>query len=249
MEHIYKNPLEEKPKKVLIATPTYDGKIDVWYANSLVDSIRIGTSKGIYLHPVWLSYDALIQRARNDLIGLAVNGEYDALIFIDADIEFQPQWIFNLLDCQESVVGGTYRKKSDAEETYTVKAMLNSDGSPNLHLQKNGLIEVQGMGTGFVKISRDALLAIWNASEPYNDEQRGSGRMVCSVGVLDGTLMSEDIMLFKKLSDLGFKIWLDPKMTCKHIMGSKKFEGDFSTYASNIMKTNNNKLSIQHFSV
>jgi hypothetical protein len=37
--------------KVLIATPAYDGRLDVWYTTSLVNSVRIAQENGIFLHP------------------------------------------------------------------------------------------------------------------------------------------------------------------------------------------------------
>ena len=81
---------EVQPRKVLIATPAYDGRLDVWYTNALVNTIRVAQANNIYVHPVFMSYDALIQRARNDLFALAVEGEYDDMIFIDSDMEWHP---------------------------------------------------------------------------------------------------------------------------------------------------------------
>ena len=212
--------------KVLIATPAHDGRLDVWYTTSLVNSIRIAQDKGIFLHPVFMSYDALVQRARNDLFRLAVEGEYDHMIFIDADLEWNPMWIMELLERPEDVVGGTYRKKTDEAEMYVAK-------TKNLDVE-NGLIKVDGLGTGFVKLSKTAVAALWEASQPYQNEGRES-RMVCNVQVVDGQLMSEDVMLFKKLGELGFDVWLAPHMTCCHI-GTKKFYGDFVDFANRLRK-------------
>lgn len=219
---------ERKPKmrRVLIATPAYDGRLDVWYTDSLVNSVRLAQDKGIFLHPVYLSYDALIQRARNDLIRLAVEENYDDMIWIDSDLQWDPQWILDLLDRPEDVVGGTYRKKTDDEEMYTIKTRDLTPG-------KNGLVKLEGIGTGFVKMSRKAVKALWDASPEYFNEGRTS-RMVCDVQIIDGQLVSEDNILCKKLIDLGFDIWLDPKMTCVHI-GTKKFYGNIQSYMDRLM--------------
>jgi hypothetical protein len=40
-------------------------------------------------------------------------------------------------------------------------------------------------------------------------------------------------MVMKKLADLGYDIWLDPKMTCCHI-GTKKFYGNFEDFANRL---------------
>jgi hypothetical protein len=219
-------------RKVLIATPAYDGRLDVWYTTSLVNAVRVAQANDIYLHPVFMSYDALIQRARNDLFRLAVEGEYDDMIFIDSDIEFDPMWIMELLSYKEDivdaydVVGGTYRKKTDSAELYAVK-------TENLVPSENGLIEVKCLGTGFVKLSRKAFMALWGSSEKYQNEGR-EGRMVCDVKVIDGELVSEDNVMFIKLRQLGFKVWLASHMTCVHV-GTKKFYGNFDDFVKRLM--------------
>ncbi len=212
---------EPKIRKVLIATPAYDGRLDVWYTNALVNTIRVAQANGIYVHPVFMSYDALIQRARNDLFALAVEGEYDDMIFIDSDMEWHPMWIMELLERKEDVVGGTARKKTDEAEIYVAK-------TKDLTVHENGLIKCDGLGTGFVKLSREAFTALWEISPEYTNEGK-TRRMICDVQVVDGQLYSEDTVLFKKLNDLGFDCWLDPKMTCAHI-GTKKFYGDMAGF-------------------
>ena len=208
--------------KVLIATPAYDGRLDVWYTNSLVNSVRVAQEQGIFLHPVFMSYDALVQRARNDLFRLAL--EYDAVIWIDSDLEWNPMWIMELLGSDKDVIGGTYRKKTDDAELYTVK-------TNNLE-SKDGLIKVDGLGMGFVKMSKKAVQALWDASQPYQNEGR-EGRMICDIQIVDGQLVSEDNVVTRKLADLGFDIWLDPRMTCCHI-GTKKFYGNFEDFAKRL---------------
>jgi glycosyltransferase involved in cell wall biosynthesis len=208
-------------RKVLIATPAYDGRLDVWYTNSLVNTIRLSQSHDIFVHPVFMSYDALIQRARNDLFALAVDNEYDDMIFIDSDMEWNPMWILDMINRPEDVVGGTARKKTDDAEIYVVK-------TSDLSVHENGLIKCDGLGTGFVKLSRKAFMALWESSPEYRNEGKVR-RMVCDVQIVDGELYSEDTVMFKKLNDLGFDCWLNPKMTCTHI-GTKKFAGSFEAY-------------------
>ena len=207
--------------KVLIATPAHDGKLDVWYTTSLVNTVRVAQANNVFIHPVFMSYDALVQRARNDLIALAIEGEYDALIFIDADMEWNPLWVMELLARPEDVVGGTARKKTDNAEIYVLK-------TSDLTVHPNGLIKCEGLGTGFVKLSRKALQALWDNSPQYTNEGKVR-RMVCNVEVIDGQLYSEDVSMFRKLNALGFDCWLNPRMTCAHI-GTKKFVGNLQNY-------------------
>lgn len=208
----------------MIGTPCYDGRLDVWYTNSLVNTVKLSKELDVEIIPMWVSFDALIQRARNDTIQLAVETGVDDLVWIDSDIEWQPEWFFKLLNYPQDVVGGTYPKKSDKEE-YVIRQLQNRQPDA-----KTGLIEVDGLGTGFVKMSRNAINYLWDTSPPYKDPKDGKERrMVFNVALTnDGAhgLMSEDIYAFENLKRGGYKIYLDPVMCCNHT-GPKKFVGNF----------------------
>ena len=206
-------------RRVLIGTPAHDGRVDVWYCNSLVNTIKMAQQQGVQIDPVYMSYDSLVQRARNDLVRLALEQRYDDLIFIDSDQEWDPTWIFQLLNHKEPVVGGTVVKKSD-QTLFNVKILK----SP-LQIEANGLIEVESVGTGFLKISREALEAVWNISEEYINEGRKC-RMVFDVKLINGELVSEDNVFCAKWRGLGRQVWIDPTMTCGHV-GVKKYTGNF----------------------
>jgi glycosyltransferase involved in cell wall biosynthesis len=210
-------------RRVLIGTPSYDGRIDVWFANSLIQTVKIAEKKGIFVHAIYTSYDSLIQRARNSLVRLALTGGYDDLFFIDSDAEWDPEWFFKLLDRPEPIIGGALVKKSE-KEGYTVK-LVDKQLKWN---QDKTLIEVDGVGTGFMKISRFALEKLWEISDKYMSEGE-EHRMICDIKVENGDLISEDYILGNKWKSLGYKIWLDPTITLNHI-GTKKFKGNFNKF-------------------
>lgn len=209
-------------RKVLIATPCYDGRTDVWFNHSLNESIKLAARHEVDLCPVYMSYDALIQRARNDLVRLAVESDMQDLIFIDSDQGWEPEWILKLLSYPVDVVGGAVRKKSDAEQ-YNVRAKLPIPMDP-----ATGLLIVEGLGTGFLRLSRKAFMALWNGSQEYRNEGR-TCRMVFDVRIVDGELVSEDNIVSMKLKASGIPVHLDPSMTCDHI-GAKRWTGDFAKW-------------------
>lgn len=210
-------------KKVMIGTPCYDGRLDVWYTNSLCNTIKMSYLKDVEIIPMWISFDALLQRARNDTIDVALQMEVDELIWIDSDIEWQPEWFFKLLDYDVDIVGGTYPKKGDKEE-YVVRQITRRQ------LLDNGLIEVDGLGTGFVKMSKKAMQYLWDTSAKYTDpKDNKERRMIFDVVLQNESLVSEDIHAFNKLTAGGFKVYLDPTITCNHI-GPNKFKGNFEKW-------------------
>lgn len=209
-------------KKVLIGTPAHDGSVDVWYCNSLVYSMLAAAQHDIQLVPVYMAYDSLVQRARNDLVRLALEEDFAALVFIDSDQEWDPTWLVSLLAREEDVVGLPVVKKSDMP-AFNVKVIPGA-----FTPQENGLLEVAGVGTGFLKLSRNALQTVWDASEEYTNEGR-TCRMVFDVKVIDGELVSEDNVFCRKWAAAGGKVYIDPSMTCNHI-GVKKYMGSFQDF-------------------
>lgn len=221
-------------RKVMVATPCYDGRADVWYFNSLFQTAQMSQSLNVNIIPIWLSYDALVQRARNDCMALALEYNCDDIIFIDSDVEWQPEWFFQLLDYPVDVVGGTYRKKTDDSEDYVMKLHnYNIDPDP-----VTGLVRVAGLGTGFLRFSKKAMQSLWDCSVPYNETQQGKNRRwIFEVIVENHNLISEDIWVCRKLQENGFDIWLAPHMTLSHV-GIKKFQGDFQSWlTSSVLHT------------
>jgi len=208
-------------RKVLIATPSHDGKLEASYVNSLLQSIKLCNQLEIELIPLWMCYDSLVQRCRNDLIAIAIEHKFDDILWIDSDIEWNPEWIIKLLQSNKDVIGGTYRKKTDEQEIYLVK-------TDNKKIDKEGLLEVDGLGFGFLKMSKKAFTTLWKKSKSYETDGIKS-KMIFNIDIEKGKFIGEDIVVCNKLKKLGFIIYLDPSMTCNHI-GAKKYVGNFNNW-------------------
>jgi hypothetical protein len=85
-------------KKVLIATPSYDGKLDVYYIDSLLNTLSLAEKNNVEVFPLFICYDSLIQRARNDLFKLAYSNDIDVLFFIDGDVGWNPLDFYKLVN-------------------------------------------------------------------------------------------------------------------------------------------------------
>jgi hypothetical protein len=223
----------QQVRRVLVGTPCYDGRIEVWYANSLMQIIKASRDLGVEIIPIWLSYDALVQRARNDLMGIMIETGCDDIVFIDSDIDFDVGDFYKLLSYPVDVVGGTYRKKGDAE-MYVAKILdLSKSKDPS-----TGLLAVDGLGTGFLRLSKRAVQYLWDNSIPYEEKDQGKvRRWIFDVQIQNGEIISEDILMCQKLKNAGFTIWLDTGITCGHI-GPKRFTGNFDAWFNNIRGEN-----------
>lgn len=228
--------MKNKQIKVLIATPSYDGKLDIYYVDSLLNTLSKSLENNVTVYPFFICYDSLIQRARNDLFKTAYTNDIDVLFFIDGDIGWNPDDFFKLVKSDKDLIGGSYRKKTDEEELYVVKALDKDNSKLNLNIDKDGLLEVAGLGCGFMKISRKAMEALWNVSKPYVSE-KGEAKMVFEVVCENNDLISEDIYMCKKWRDLGNKVYLDTNVTCIHT-GTKTFKGNINTWLKSFQKQN-----------
>jgi hypothetical protein len=223
---------EEQPKmrNVMVAAPSYDGTVSAWHVSSLIESAKIGLTKGINILPIYMSYDALIQRARNDIFQLAIDSKVDDLVFIDCDQDWDPSFLFQLLEHDVPFVGAPVVKKSDVE-MYNVKSL-----KPLVSDEKTGLCEVDSIGTGFLRVRADALLQLWNASPEYKEPHKEvPSRMVFDVQIVDGELWSEDVVFCQKWKKLGGKVMIDPAINPGH-SGFKRWAGNFTEWYNNLPK-------------
>jgi hypothetical protein len=216
------------PRKVLIATPSLDGRVEAEYAVALAETVRLGVQRGIGIHPLIVCRESLLPNVRNDLMSAVRKFDMSDIIWIDSDQEWNPEWVFRLLSHPVDVVGAPVIKRSE-QEAYNVRSI---GGSPQIPVDPaTGLLVIDAVGTGFLRMSRKAVDALWDASVPYTVSGRENEplRWIFDVRPVDGLLISEDTLVCFKLRDLGFKIYLDPTMTCSHI-GPKKWSGDFAKW-------------------
>lgn len=204
----------------MILTPTYDGKLYAEYVNSLVKTIEHGKKYNIDFSYNFLTNESIISHARNILFASHHKYAQDSIIWIDSDIQWNPAWAIELVLSRHDVAGGIYPIKNHENE-YPVK-LLNTD------IQKDGFIEVAGCGMGFLKMSRNACIDLWTASEQYEHNNEGI-KNAFYTEVKDFHLYSEDYVVCERLRNLGYKIMINPEMTCNHI-GKEKYRGDFKSY-------------------
>lgn len=214
-------------RNVLIAAPSYDGKVNVWHATALAETCKIGLMNNINIIPIYMSYDALVQRARNDIFKLAHDSNVTDLIFIDCDVDWMPADLFKLLDHDVSIVAAPVVKKSLTAHTYSVK-------TKNLAPEDSGLISVESAATGFMRIRRDAIEKIWETAPEYCEPHKPEPiRMVFDVKIIDGELWSEDTVFCKTWRDLGGSVYIDPSINCGH-SGENRWVGNFALFMQNI---------------
>jgi len=205
-------------KKVLIATPCLDGKVDAWFVNSLYESTKLGLQNNIMFQPVFLAYESILPMARNELLNLAYQEQYDALVFIDDDEEWDPKALLEIVQSPKEVIAVPVVNKGDNKIEYNIYQV---NKTPDV----DGFLKIGRCGTGFLKLSKKVIKDLWESNQEC--EFRGKIlKSICEYVFVNDLFMGEDITLCEKIKELGYQIWLNPKYTVSHI-GSKKFIGNF----------------------
>lgn len=215
------------PRRVMIGTPSHDGRVEVLYTNALIETIRACAAANIIIEQFFIKDDALLVRMRNDIVKQALLREVDDLVFIDSDMDWTPGQFLKLLSHPVDLVSGTARKKTDTQEVYAVKCNRPID---KMEKDKNGLIEVDGVGCAFTRMTKKCMQKLWKKAKAYNDDNRGGkNKMIFGIEIINGELTGEDIMMSRLWKSCGGKVYLDPEITVGHI-GSKCFVGNFSAW-------------------
>jgi hypothetical protein len=174
---------EIKNKRLFVATPCYGGQCTSAFARSLSDLSAICTHYGIQLRIYMITNESLIPRARNYAADEFLRSGDTHMLFIDADICFNPKDVIHMLALQSSnpeddqydVICAPYPKKTIAWEkikTAVYKGFAEdnpndlekfvgdyvfnpADGKNQIPLGQPA--EILEAGTGFMMIRRNTL--------------------------------------------------------------------------------------------
>jgi len=103
---------ELRKVKLFVATPMYGGMCHGMYAKSALDLQACCAQYGVEVKFSFIFNESLITRARNYLVDEFLRSGFTHLLFIDADIHYDPRDVIALIALKKDVIGGPYPKKS-----------------------------------------------------------------------------------------------------------------------------------------
>lgn len=207
--------------RVLIGTPSHQGTVCCDYSVAMCEVFRKAKDRGHELNLHFNMYQSLVQKARNKIFKKAYVGKFDAMVWIDGDQGFDSDAFFKVLEAPVDVIGIPVRMKTN-DERYNIRPESPLEQKWDA---KKELMVVQAIGTGFLKLSRKAIVALWDRGDPYRSDGE-EWRMICNLEIKNGGLISEDIQICERLQEAGFQIYADIETTCTHF-GTKKFQGSY----------------------
>ena len=142
--------------------------------------------------------------ARNDIHNTYLH-DTDApfLMMLDSDVLPPPNIVDILMAHEKHIVGGWYKNKNLEKGPHPIVYDFYSESDESLQWENRagpgvGLEKVDGMGAGCWLMSRELAEAL--GESPY-DMERGT----------------EDLVLCKKIMDLGYDMWVDWDIPCAHM--------------------------------
>lgn len=220
------NPPGDNPRRVFLAVPSY-GPISGHTAFSLFRAHPALLEAGYAVELGLLLGDCHVDDARNTLVADFLDSGCSDLVFIDSDIGFQNADLLRLLSHDRDVVGGAYPKKSDIEEfpVWLAGGEVWSDA--------DGLIEVNGIATGFLRIRRAALERLAAEAVSYRTSAGRSVKLIFERLIVDGARYSGDIAFCHKWRQVGGRAYVDPDCYLEH-RGEKSWIGTFGSHLRRI---------------
>lgn len=217
-------------RSVFIALPAYDFKVSLKLAISLARFAQSAPQHGIDIQIGSICGCSVVSRARNLLVKDFLESNCTHLLFIDSDINFEPDDILRLLswseDPKKGIVAGVPRTRSE-HKTYI--ANLDYDDSHELTMNSMGLVRATHVATAFMMVRREVFETLVEAHKEWEYYDTRTDRVLNAVfdfKVTEAGYMGEDFLFCDRAREHGYEVWIDPTIKLGH-MGVQEYVGDY----------------------
>jgi len=175
----------------------------------------------------------LVHQARNYLTSVFLTTEYQYMLFVDSDVEFEPEAVMRMMVAKKRIICTPYRVKSPEidKHIYTVEFK----NPKNILVLAEGLVEIEAGPTGLMLIDRVVFeriiknhpeLKITNKATPNADKSHKFYYNFFNFGFIDGYSMGEDVSFCRLARDNDFNIYANIESSTAH-HGSFAWKGMF----------------------
>tara|TARA_Y100000590_G_scaffold411576_1_gene505774 strand:+ start:2493 stop:3191 length:699 start_codon:yes stop_codon:yes gene_type:complete len=223
--------MTEKPPKIYIAMACYDSvKINTML--SVTRLVKEFTKAGLewQIETVKSPY---VSKARNALTALFLRSKYDYLLFIDADVEFNPEAVIRMLVTKKDIILTPYRVKFPQDVNFT-KYSVSFPDDKNVSILPGDLVEISEGPAGLMLIHRKVFEFLMDScprlkiQHPFKKESDPYlyNFWDTTFDMDQGLWRGEDISFCRLARDYGFKIYANIKSQTTH-HGSYGWPGKF----------------------
>ena len=213
---------------VYIAMPCYDS-VKIGTMLSIVQLIQQLAKSGVAVG-INTMKSPLIHQARNYLTSLFLMSEYTHMLFVDSDVEFQPEAVLRMLVAGKDICTTPYRVKTEDTDlkVYTIELEKNAK-------LEAGLVELKAGPTGLMLIKKEVFeriiknhpeLKIKNPVLPKPSKDHEYYYNFFDFAFKDGYSVGEDVSFCKLAKDNDFRIYANTESMTRH-HGSYAWGGKF----------------------
>ncbi len=207
----------KEPIKLFVGTPSHDQTVSIGYMNTVLSlhSLLPKVTTSVFC----LGGNSIITDCRNRIFSVFLESGADYLLFLDADVAVNATDVMTMIDAGKDIIAIPIMRKNPQKPTPNV-------GSAIGEIDK-GIIEVDGIATATMLISREAALKfIANNVETYSDQPahlvnktdfKGSEIYdVFKVFAENGSYWCEDYYFCKQAREKGLKVFALVKSASDH---------------------------------
>jgi hypothetical protein len=235
---------------IIICTPCFGGLVTQGYMLATANLLMLGTQMGFSVGVELMGYDSLITRSRNSLVAKFLDRpDATHLMFIDADITYQPAQILRMAEFDQDLVAGMYPLKVRDWSADAIGRLRNGESLETAPLRyvglpcagearetRNGFVTGDYAATGFMLIRRNTLTRMmqaypelhYEAAHDRPDQNPSPHQYAlfdCMIEPETRHYLSEDVTFCRRWRDIGGKIWLDTQGPLVHT-GAHDFIGN-----------------------
>lgn len=204
--------------KLFIATPAFDGKVNVQYAIALAETYALLASKGIETVIRIHSSGSLLVAERNRLLKAFMQSDCTHMLCIDSDLGYPAQAVAALLEQDVDFVGGCYPARG--ENIFLFRPVYLENKS--LVVNEKNLIKMEYIPAGFLLFKREVIKKLIDIHPElyYKPKDAASadqdGYYLFQLGLRDGEFWGEDFEFCRLVREANFDIWVDPMIEFDH---------------------------------
>lgn len=218
--------LPAKGRKICLATTAYESP-DSAYTASIQKTREALHKAGLPTAYYLLSGNCHVDDARNSIVQEFLLSDCTELVFLDADVIWEPSELIKLCGYDADIVGGVYPFRRDDEPSKANMPVVMYPGQ--VEPDSMGLIEVAGLPTGFMRIKRHVLETL--AADANKHWKRNDRRSMVPILFERSFLPSEenpriggrlggDLTFCKKWIEKGGKVFAAPDIRLGHVVRS-----------------------------
>jgi hypothetical protein len=207
-------------KRVLLATITENDQCYSTFANSLVQTVRVGLHNQVEILPIFYPSLGNWAMAANQAMTLACQEELDGMFLVSPSVSWDPAQLIEVFESDKDAMAIPVATRGGFHVTLGEIARLQED-------DKTGEIKVGGASLDLFYMSAYALKQLCD-THPEVVYQGQNVKLILQSGDIYSSYHTHEEVLAYRLRELGIELWVNPSHTAVR-RDTVDYNADFAT--------------------